>query len=257
MENTRLLGRTGLPVCRLAISGGYGVPAEAVEMAFERGVNYLYYGSLRRGRFATALKNLASRRDRFVLVVQSYSRVAGLMAWSLESALRAAGSEYADVLLLGKWDGHVPGRILDAALALRERGLARFIGVSTHRRITVPRQAAPQSGIDVVHFRYNAAHPGAERDVFPHLPDNGRAGLVAFTATNWRQLLSAWRVPRGEPVPAAADCYRFVLTRPEVDVCLTGPSSTEHVKQSLRALEAGPMTAEELAWMKRAGRAAH
>jgi hypothetical protein len=35
------LGRTGLRAGRLGIAASYGVPAEAVERAFERGVNYL------------------------------------------------------------------------------------------------------------------------------------------------------------------------------------------------------------------------
>ena len=145
--------------------------------------------------------------------------------------------------------------ILDAAQALRQRGLTRFIAVSTHQRTTVPRLAAPGSGIDVIHFRYNAAHPGAEQDIFPRLADEKRAGLVAFTATSWKQLLSARKVPKGERVPTAADCYRFVLSRHEVDVCMTGPSTAAHVEDSLRALDAGPMSPDELEWMKRAGRA--
>ena len=36
----RTLGRTGLQVGRLGMAAGYGVPAAAVERAFERGVNY-------------------------------------------------------------------------------------------------------------------------------------------------------------------------------------------------------------------------
>jgi hypothetical protein len=52
------LGRTGLKVGRLGVSASYGMPAAAVEMAFERGMNYLYWGSLRHGAFADALRHL-------------------------------------------------------------------------------------------------------------------------------------------------------------------------------------------------------
>ena len=45
----RTLGRTGLEVGRLGMAASYGVPARAVEQAFERGVNYLYWGTFRRG----------------------------------------------------------------------------------------------------------------------------------------------------------------------------------------------------------------
>lgn len=247
------LGRTGLSVGRLGVSASYGVPGSAVERAFEQGVNYLYWGSRRTGTFAEAVRHLAPQRDRFVLVVQSYSRMASLLGWSLERALRAVHLDYADVLLLGMWNKTVPPRILDAARRVRERGLVRFLAVSTHQRKQVPKIAA-ESDFDVVHFRYNAAHPGAEKDIFPRLPASNLPGLTAFTATSWGQLLKA-RKSRGERTPTATDCYRFVLTRPEVNVCMTGPASAAHLDQALEALRLGPMSEEELAWMHRVGKA--
>jgi aryl-alcohol dehydrogenase-like predicted oxidoreductase len=250
----RVLGRTGLRVGRLGVSASYGVPAAAVERAFEQGVNYLYWGSMRRSGFADALRHLSPRRDRFVLVLQSYTRVGGLLGWSIERGLRAVRLDYADVLLLGLWNKPVPARILDAARRLRERGLVRFLAVSCHHRPFVPELAASPD-CDVVHFRYNAAHPGAETDIFPRLPAAGRAGMVAYTATSWGQLLKPSKIPRGEPVPSGADCYRFVLTRPEVDVCMTGPSNAAQMEEALKALERGPMTEEEVAWMRRVGAA--
>ena len=108
---------------------------------------------------------------------------------------------------------------------------------------------------DVFHFRYNAIHTGAERDIFPYLPHSDRAGTVAYTATSWRQLLNARKLQPGEKVPTAEDCYRFVLSRPEVDVCMTGPSNAAQMTEALRALSQGPMSEAELAWMRRVGAA--
>jgi predicted aldo/keto reductase-like oxidoreductase len=51
------------------------------------------------------------------------------------------------------------------------------------------------------------------------------------------------------------DCYRFVLSRPEVDVCMTGPSDDVRMNEGLEALARGPMNEEELAWMRRVGKA--
>lgn len=258
------LGRTGLEVGRLGVSSGYGVPGEAIERAFERGVNYFFWGSRRTDSFGAALRRLRTERGRFVLVIQSYTRVASLMSWSLERALRSLNFDYTDILLLGMWNKPVPPRILDAARRLKERGLVRFLAVSTHKRKIVP-QIAASSDFDVVHFRYNAAHPGAEKDIFPQIPAANRPGMVSFTATSWKQLLGqgmlqgfrpgAHRLPKSERVPTAADCYRYVLTRPEVDVCLTGPAETAQMEQALEALRLGPMTEDELAWMRRVGRA--
>ena len=260
----RMLGRTGREVSRLGVAASYGVPGAAVESAFERGLNYLYWGSRRTDAFCTALRNLRLHRERMVLVVQSYTRMAALMAGSLERALRRVNYDHADVLLLGMWNKPVAPRILDAARKLRERGLTRFLAVSTHARTLVPPIAAAHD-FDIVHFRYNAAHPGAETDIFPRVPEADKPGLVAFTATSWGQLLGVrsipavfkggYRLPKGERTPTATDCYRFVLTRPEVDVCMAGPADASQLEQAIDALRLGPMTEEELAWMRRIGRA--
>ena len=260
----RVLGRTGLEVGRLGISSSYGVPGDALERAFEQGVNYIYWGSRRLASFGEGLKRLRPQRDRFVLVIQSYTRVAGLMGWSLERALRALSFDHADVLLLGMWNKPVPPRILDAAPQLKQRGLVRYLAVSTHQRSLVP-QIAAANDFDIVHFRYNAAHPGAEEDIFPHLPAANRPGLVAFTPTSWGQLLGKTSMqglllgghplPKGERVPTAMDCYRYVLSHPDVDVCMTGPSNAARMDEALEALRRGPMSEEELAWMRRVGRA--
>lgn len=251
------LGRTGLDVGRLGLASGYGATVPMVERAFEQGINYLYWGSLRRGAFGCALRNLKSQRNGIVLVIQSYSRVGGLVPWSLERALRAIGYDYADVLLLGMWNADVWPGIFDAALKQRERGLVRHIAVSTHRRTLAPRLAQNRD-ISVLHVRYNAAHPGAEQEIFPHLPPPAESpGIVAFTATSWKQLLDPKRTPAGERTPTAADCYRFVLTQPRVDVCMTGPSNELQADAAFEALRGGPMSEEELAWMWRVGAAIH
>jgi len=187
--------------------------------------------------------------------------MAALVGWSLERALRAIGYDHADLLLLGMWQKPVPPRILDAAREAQRRGLVRHLAVSTHKRTLVP-EIARGSDYDVVHFRYNAAHSGAEHDIFPQLPAAGRPGLVSFTATSWGQLTRrrSWfgrGIPKGERTPTGGDCYRYVLTQQDVDVCLTGPGTAQHVEEALEALRRGPMTPEELDWMKRVGRAVY
>jgi aryl-alcohol dehydrogenase-like predicted oxidoreductase len=260
----RVLGRTGLKVGRLGISSGYGVPGDALERAFERGVNYIYWGSRRGASFGEGLKRLRPQRDKFVLAIQSYARIAGLVSWSLERALRALRYDHADVLLLGMWNKPVAPKILDAARDLKRRGLVRFLAVSTHQRTLVPKIAL-EDDFDIVHFRYNAAHPGAEKEIFPALLPHHRPGMVAFTATSWGQLLGkslmpnfltgAHPLPKDERVPTATDCYRYVLSHPEVDVCMAGPSNAARMEEALKALQQGPMTEGELAWMQRVGRA--
>ena len=255
---TTTLGKTGWKVGRLGLASSYGADERCVQMAFEQGVNYLYWGSMRTAKFGEGLRSLRSRRDEFRLVIQSYSRIAALVPWSLERALRSLGMDHADILLLGLWNKDVSRAIFDQALRLRDRGLIRAIAVSTHNR---PQAAAIANhnanvDVDVLHVRYNAVHPGAEQDIFPKLPaPEVRPGIVAFTATCWGDLMKADKVPAGDKVPTASDCYRFNLTNPAVDLCLTGPRSVADLTAALEALDKGPMTPDEMDWMRRVGQA--
>jgi aryl-alcohol dehydrogenase-like predicted oxidoreductase len=111
--------------------------------------------------------------------------------------------------------------------------------------------------VDSIMLRYSAAHPGAEREVFPSLGsrEERRVGVVAYTATRWGMLLDPKRTPKGEATPRASDCYRFAMSDDHVDVCVTGPKNAEELDEALQAIERGPMSADELAWMKRVGAA--
>jgi aryl-alcohol dehydrogenase-like predicted oxidoreductase len=249
------LGRTGLMCSPIGLGSSYGVGQADVERAFERGINYLYWGSNRRDPFGRAIAEISKkRREELVLVVQSYSRAGMLLRPSLERALRRAKTEYADVLLLGWWNDLPPRRIVDAALKIVESGKARHLMISCHHRPSFAKFAAdPTYGAIMV--RYNAAHPGAETDVFPHLGANP-PGVVAYTATRWGQLVGT-TIAKGEPPPRASDCYRFALSSPHVDVCLAGPRDGAELDEAMAALDRGPMSADEIAWMKRVGVAVH
>jgi aryl-alcohol dehydrogenase-like predicted oxidoreductase len=250
----RTLGKTGLTVGPLGIAASYGVPAAGVERAVDAGMTYVYWGSLRTDAFAEGLRRLAPVRTRFVFVLQSYSRLGFWLTRSVERALRRISYDHVDVLLLGYWSGPPSPRVLDAAHALQSRGLVRFIAVSGHNRPALGRLAV-SGEVDIVHVRYNASHPGAERDCFPLIPGSNRPGVVSFTATSGGRLVDRRRTPAGERTPTAGDCYRFVLSNPSVDICLTGPASAAHVEQAIAARELGPMTPDELAWMRRVGAA--
>jgi aryl-alcohol dehydrogenase-like predicted oxidoreductase len=248
------LGHTGLRVTPIGLAASYGVGEKDTARAIERGVNYLYWGSRREAGFGRAIRDAARRRrEDLVVVVQSYTRAGSLLRGSVERALKKLETDYCDLLLLGWWQKPPPRRIVDAALELRDAGRARHLMISCHHRPTFE-ALARQPEWAALMVRYNAAHPGAETEVFPRLPVR-RPGVVAYTATRWGQLPNPKLTPKGEATPRGSDCYRFALTNPSVDLVLCGPKDAAELDEALAALDRGPMSADELAWMKRVGAA--
>jgi predicted aldo/keto reductase-like oxidoreductase len=251
------LGRTGLQVGRLGIASGYWAPPEAIELAFERGCNYLTWGTFIRGRSPHAREAVRrivanGQRDRLVLSIFSYWHDRFLTETLLVRGLKALGIERADVLVLGYFSKPPSRRILDGALRMKEKGLVRFIGLSGHDR-AVFGPLRREGVIDLFHIRYSAVHPGAERDAFPELGGEDRPGVVAFTAAAWGKLLNPSKMPPGETPPPAADCYRFALSHPAVDVCMVGARSLAQMREDLEALERGPLDPAEMARLRRIG----
>ena len=255
---TTRLGQTGLKVGRLGVSAGYGAPPEAFEEAFEKGCNYFYWGSMRKNGMRRAIMNIChkGKRDELVILIQSYSRSPLLMEVFFKNALRSLNIDSADVLLLG-WHNRRPSRrMLDKCLDMKARGLYRFLAISSHNRPLFPR-VTQENIFDIFHLRYNAAHRGAETEVFDHLAEKEKPGIVSYTATRWGQLLNPKKVPRGEKPLSARDCYRFVLSNPIVDVCMCGPRDRNQMQEALRSLESGPLSEDEMARVKKIGDHVH
>jgi predicted aldo/keto reductase-like oxidoreductase len=251
------LGKTGLRVGRLGISSSYGAPAKSYEEACERGCNYVNWGTFIKGRSGAmkeAIRNIVrnGKRDQLVIGLLAYSHSALLTDFFLGRGLKALGTDHIDVLLLGYFPDRPPQRVIDGALALKQKGMIRYLGVTSHHRTVFPK--LHQEGLfDVFHLRYNAAHRGAETEVFPHLDAQNREGVVSFTATRWGRLLNPKKMPPGESPPTAVDCYRFVLSHPSVDVCMMGAKNANQMRENLGLLDTDPMTEEELARMRRIG----
>jgi aryl-alcohol dehydrogenase-like predicted oxidoreductase len=251
------LGASGLEVSKMGIGADAGIPARALEWAFERGINYFYWGSRRRPGMKEAIRKLAaSRREKMVIALQTYDYTGLALRQTFTQGLQALAIDYADVLILGNRNGPVPRRVLDRALALKERGLARHLCVSAHGRSAF-RQHLDSKNFDLIMVRYNAAHRGAEQEVFPLLGEPGRPGVLCFNSTRWGHLFDPRWMPQGEKLPSPIDLYRYVLSNPSIDMVLTAPQTTEQLEENLRTLEMGPVSEEERAWLERIGDHVH
>ena len=245
-------------VSRLGLASGYGVPAAAIEKAFhEYGINYLYLSPvLNLGSMVQVAHNLApSHRDELCLVLARPLLKAFRLDSYVERWLKKLKLEWIDLLFQ---DVRKPPkqRLTDRLLRLKDSGKVRFVGISSHERPFLGKIAcgAVEAPVDFFHVRYNAVHTGAEHDVFPHLQQENRPGIVIFTATCWRKLLKPKLLPAGESPLTAADCYRFVLSHPDVNVCVTAPSTAARMEDNLKALDAGPLDEEEMARVRRIGK---
>ena len=255
------LGRTGLKVGRIGISSSYGAPAPAFEEAFDRGCNYFTWGTFIKGRSSEmkeAIRNIVQRgsRDELVIALLSYAHSPFLTGAFFSRGLKDLGIDYADILLLGYFPKRPSQTIIDGALRLKERGLVRFVGLTSHNRKLFP-ELEREGIFDVFHMRYNAAHRGAETETFPYLKETGGAGIVSFTATSWGRLLKPRRMPPGEKPLTPVDCYRFVLSNPSIHVCMMGAKNIQHMRENLALLDQGPMTADELDRLRRIGDHVH
>ncbi len=256
MIEKRRLGNTGIEVARIGISSSFGAPTDVFRAALDRGCNYFTWGTFIKGRssaFRDFVRQLCreGRRQELVIGLLSYSHSALLGDRFLKSALTQMGTDYVDGLILGYYPKRPPERVMEWAGRAKKSGQVRAIGLTTHNRAVVA-PLVEEGIIDYFHIRYNAVHRGAEQDIFPHLGE-GRPGIVSFTATSWGQLLKEKKMPAATPAPSAGDCYRFVLARDEVDVCMMGVKDLPMFEANMKAIESGPMTPEELERMRAIG----
>ncbi len=251
-----ILGRTGLLTGRLGISSSYGAPAAAFEEAFERGCNYFVLGSFMKGRskeMIKAIRNITKqgKRDKLVVCQMEYTHSRLLGKPHFYKGLEKLGLEYVDALMLGYYPNKPRKQVMDLALDLKEKGVVRHLALSGHSRKLFPKLI--EGPIDIFQVRYNAVNNGAEKDVFPFCGGENRPGMISFTATRWGQLLKESKMPPGEQPLTAKDCYRFVLSNPAVDICMTGARSLEMMRENLETLESGPLTPEEMERIRRIG----
>ena len=195
---------------------------------------------------------IPSQRDKFTLVTGAYNYI----WWSqdvrkaLEKRLRQFRTDYIDVFLfMGVMKpAEFTPKVQDQLLKLKDEGKVRAIGLSCHDRKFLGTLAA-NGIVDTLMLRYNAAHRGAEGDIFPHLASHN-PGVISYTATRWTYLLrrpATW--PKNARVPTAGECYRFVLSNPNVHVVLTAPRSERELRENIDAVRKGPLDPEDMKFM--------
>ncbi len=232
-------------VCRLGLAtrGDTHLAVDDVFQAMDRGVNFLNWCGVP-DSLSRAIADLGSRRKEVMICVQFEARTASEAAAELPQILRALNTDYVDVLTFyyvehpSEWEQIIgPGGALEYCRAAQRDGRVRLLGLTTHQR-PLGAEAARSGLLDLLMIRYNAAHRGAEQDVFP-VTDALGMPVVVYTCLRWGALL---RPTLGDPpgfmVPQAPDWYRFVLQHPSVAVALMAPDNRLELEDDLQVLDA-------------------
>lgn len=252
-SSRRPLGRTGLSVSPLVLSGAHGLPVSALAEAHEAGVNAFFWEP-RYMELTRFLRSARTRRDGLVVVAGTYHSGAEAIRRDVRAALRLLRTDRLDVFLLFwvRSRERLDAENFEALEALRAEGRIRAFGFSTHHR-DIALEALRQHPWPVVMTRHSAAHPGAEAALFPEALARG-TGVLTFTATCYGRLL---RPAPGEPaeltLPSAVDCYRYALSQPGVGACLSAPRNHRELRQNLEVLERPWMMPDVLAAMRAHG----
>lgn len=264
----RRLGSTGLQVSPLGLAAFSMVfgrkgkthmkPAD-VERAFhEFGVNmFLVHGLMPNIIAGVRALTKQGLRDRLVLLTEAGSPFPGSVRRGWQKTARLLGDDCIDVLLYGwvRSRGALRPSVWEDMKRMKEEGKTKAIGFSAHNRklaAELGRDLQP----DVMMIRYNAAHRGAEQDVFGKFVGN-RPGFIAYTATRWGMLLDPLPEKGFAKGMTAGECYRFALMHPSVDVALFAPATPEQLRQDVMEVNEGPLSPERYEEVKRFGDAVH
>ena len=227
---------------------------DTIAAAFDAGINFFWISAdMHWPRYEptrVGLQRLLARvpRDEIVVACASYVTQPEFCELPYREVIDAIPAlQHLDVLVAGGAYPHELESRLPVYQRHRENRLvgARAIGVSFHdRRAAVP--AINNATIDVAFVRYNTAHPGAQRDVFPHLSSKRMTRVFGFTSTHGHRAPALVR-DHGDDIwiPEITDHYRFALSRPELDGILCSPTEPAHVAELVAAMERGALSREE------------
>ena len=300
-----VLGKTKLTVSRVALGaaqlGNADLPETQVENVLNRaldlGINFIDTAPMydmseeRIGRY------LSRRKDAFVLATKCGVRVreAGgkreiITDYSPEGIERSVEESRrklkADAIDLVQFHGLPPAegleKAFEALFALKEKGWARFVGVSADGPAAAAFAGKPtgdqdaaeiarQWPMDTWQFTYNFLSPEAAEELLPVLREEGIGTIVKRPIANvvWAReeepdddfMGKPWQRARELPLAALAGelsmvefALRFALSHPDVDTILVGTTSEEHLAENLAFADKGPLADDVLERARRSRR---
>jgi aryl-alcohol dehydrogenase-like predicted oxidoreductase len=284
----RILGKTGLKVSEIGFGGhswnfakvpdGKGglrrttldEAQRMISLGLDLGVNFFDSCTPREEHSVPGevIKRL-KRRDEILVSARLCHKMKGVPAdkdiiysW-VDERLALWQTDRFDLLMLTNSEGDTPrsgywdmSYSLEALDKLKQRGKIRFAGFGCHFTPDGFREAFARFGkdFDVCSLPYNIRHRLAE-DL---LPEAKRLGLGVVTIKAFaRGELLARPAAKEDPAGLARDMLAFVLENRQVDCCICGVHTEEHVRENLSASWTGltPEARQRLARVAASGTA--
>ncbi|MCZ6632415.1 MAG: aldo/keto reductase [bacterium] len=251
MKRTFEFGHQTPPVCRLGLAtrGNTHLDPKDIHDAVARGVNYLNWCGHPDG-LSKAIAEMGPRREQIVLTWQLQAATAQRATEELDIALREMNTDWIDIVTFyyveseREWSNIASGAYQSMCKA-RAEGKIRLLGLTSHQRqmaahIASGKIQAPDQNtdrpLDMLMLRYNAAHRGAEQDVFP-ITDPIQIPVVVYTCLRWGALAKPTpQDPPGFTPPPPREWYRFCLANPSVAVAITAPNGRDELEHNLALL---------------------
>ncbi len=249
---TAILSPRLRPVSRMAIGSLTVSPMQAalpleegaavLAYAFDAGINFVdtaqYYRNYPMIR--EALRR-ARDPDSVVLSTKTYAYSREQAEAAVEEARRETGRDVIDLFMLHEQESYETLRghreALDTLFELRERGVIRAVGASTHHTALIRgllRLLDEGYDPDVCHPLYNMRGIG--------IADGSEAEMAAALMTLHKRGVGVFGMKAlggGHLCGSAEEALRFVLEKPFIDAVAVGMQSVEEVDANLRFLRRG------------------
>ena len=219
----------------LGLGSNPNMDSQCVSMAYQGGINYFFFYNLNSTHLIQECNKLAKNyRQQIIMATGSESRDFNILDTYRSDFCQQLKIKIIDIFFLEyispQDDIEQVQALLEKLSIWKEKGLIRYLGISTHNR-DLAVKFLNSGKIDVLMHRYNMAHRQAEKQVFP-MAISQQIPVISFTATRWSLLLKGhpdWHLNK----PKALDCYRFVLQNLAINLTLTSPKTIEELRNNL------------------------
>jgi hypothetical protein len=228
-----------------------------VTRAFDAGINFFfltadmhwpYYQATRKG-LAELFTSRSMARTEVVVAGAAYVTQPEFCSMPFtEIVEHVTGLQRLDLLVAGGAYGHNLGGRLPVFHRHREAAFngCKAIGASFHER-DAARWAVSSNAVDIAFVRFNAGHPGAAWDLFPHLARPRETLVYNFNTTHGfvSEKKAKKLRPKSKWVPSITDHYRLALSQPAIDGLMVALEGDGQIEALIRACDEGPLTVDE------------